>query len=181
MTTPETIVTTVRDLIGPTVAELAANGIARNEIARRIGVSPSTVSLAAENLGIKFDRAQTSAATAARVADFKARRVELAEKFAEVSDAILEAVNPRTPDARDLRDRLTAAGVSVDRHMKLALFDQVPDRDMSAVDAFAAAMLGEKADDDEPIDQAAIFAEIDASRPAHVDPVGTSTTQETSA
>lgn len=57
--------------------ELHAQGMARNEIARVMNRSPVTVSRLAQRLGLKFDRVATEAATAAKVADARAKRVQL--------------------------------------------------------------------------------------------------------
>ncbi|WP_261562311.1 helix-turn-helix domain-containing protein [Frankia tisae] len=67
------------------VRELHRQGLSRNAIAREIGRSPATVSKIAKGLGLKFDRAATKAATAAKVVDAAARRTEL------VGDMLVEA------------------------------------------------------------------------------------------
>ena len=65
------------------VAELHAQGMSRNDIARQIKRSPSTVTKLARELGLAFDRSETKAATAAKVADAKARRADLAALLLE--------------------------------------------------------------------------------------------------
>jgi hypothetical protein len=59
------------------VKALHAAGRNRNQIAKEIGRSGSTVSKIAEQLGLSFNRDAVQAATEARVADAKARRAEL--------------------------------------------------------------------------------------------------------
>lgn len=59
------------------VRALHAAGRNRNQIAKEIGRSGSTVSKIAAELGLSFDRDAVKAATEARVADAKARRAEL--------------------------------------------------------------------------------------------------------
>lgn len=61
------------------VRRLHAAGKTRNDIAREIGRSPSTVTKLAGELGLSFDRTATEAATQARTADLAARRTALAE------------------------------------------------------------------------------------------------------
>ncbi|WP_221761289.1 helix-turn-helix domain-containing protein [Kibdelosporangium aridum] len=56
------------------VRELHAEGKTRNDIARAIGRSPSTVTGIARKLGLTFDRSATAAATHARQIDNRARR-----------------------------------------------------------------------------------------------------------
>lgn len=61
------------------VQALHAEGLSRNEIARRIGRSGRTVSRIADDLGLDFERGErTRAATEAKKADAKARRAQLA-------------------------------------------------------------------------------------------------------
>lgn len=59
------------------VRTLHAAGFGRNDIAREIGRSAGTVTTIAKQLGLSFDRAATADATAAKVADAKARRAAL--------------------------------------------------------------------------------------------------------
>lgn len=63
------------------VRRLHAAGRTRNDIAREIGRSPSTVSKLAAKLGLGFDREATAAATAAKTADLAARRIMFAEQL----------------------------------------------------------------------------------------------------
>ncbi|MGP4019968.1 helix-turn-helix domain-containing protein [Saccharopolyspora sp. 5N708] len=60
------------------VRELHAQGKTRNAIAKIMGRSPGTISTIARELGLAFDRSATAAASAAKAADNKARRVEIA-------------------------------------------------------------------------------------------------------
>lgn len=57
--------------------------LGRNEIARRAGVSQSTVTRYAERVGRTFDRSLTEAAAMALKADGRARRLELANALIE--------------------------------------------------------------------------------------------------
>ncbi|SDD86385.1 helix-turn-helix domain-containing protein [Actinokineospora iranica] len=59
------------------VRELHAEGKTRNDIARAINRSPSTVTGIARSLGLSFDRSATAAATTARQIDNRARRAEI--------------------------------------------------------------------------------------------------------
>lgn len=58
------------------IAELHAAGKSRNEIAAELGRSTGVITKMAVQMGLRFDRAATKAATAARVADAKAKRAE---------------------------------------------------------------------------------------------------------
>lgn len=69
------------------VRTLHAQGLGRNEIARRIGRGTRTVSVIAAELGLTFDRAEmTEVATKVRQADLAERRTILAEAL--VDDAM---------------------------------------------------------------------------------------------
>lgn len=59
------------------VRDLHAVGRNRNQIAKELGRSGSTVSKIASELGLSFDRTAVKAATEARVADARARRSAL--------------------------------------------------------------------------------------------------------
>lgn len=70
------------------IRELHATGMSRNDIARTIGRSARVVSKYAERLGLDFDREQTREATAAKVADAKARRAELQLKLLDDAERL---------------------------------------------------------------------------------------------
>lgn len=65
------------------VRALHAQGLGRNEIARRIGRAQRTVSVIAQDLGLEFDVTMTEDATRHRVA-------QLAEKRAILADALVD-------------------------------------------------------------------------------------------
>lgn len=62
------------------IRRLHAAGIGRNEIARRIGRGPRTVSEFCEREGLTFDRTMTAVATEAKKIDARARRAALIER-----------------------------------------------------------------------------------------------------
>lgn len=73
--------------------ELHAKGKSRNDIAKALGRSGSTISKTAARLGLSFERGpEVQAATKAKVADAKARRaqlqLDLLAKAAELLDRI---------------------------------------------------------------------------------------------
>lgn len=59
------------------IADLHAEGTSRNDIAKALKRSPSTITKVCGQLGLSFDRTKTQAATAARVQDAKAKRTQL--------------------------------------------------------------------------------------------------------
>lgn len=134
---------------------LHAEGKGRNVIAREMGITPSVVSRTAEHLGLDFDRTKMQAATAARLADLAERRSLLAEDLISDAEKLRTRMwEPRLywdwggkdhdydektadePTAADQRALMGAAGMAIDRSLKLA-----PPEVSSGVDA-AKSMLG---------------------------------------
>ncbi len=118
------------------IAALHAKGKGRNEIAREIGRSAYSVTKVVKELGLSFDEAATVEATAARVAQMKARRVDLAEKLLDDALKLRErlwsphnyyergqdAMIPMTlplPPLRDARDGYAALQIALKGHMDL--------------------------------------------------------------
>ncbi|WP_405561905.1 helix-turn-helix domain-containing protein [Streptomyces sp. NBC_01180] len=117
-----------------------AAGMARNEIARKIGRSPSTVSKLAAEAGLTFDRGpEVVAATEARRIDLAARRITLAEQLHQDAEKLREQLwQPCTvgafggkdnvwndtrleqPTFGDQRQILAAAGTAIEKSFKLA-------------------------------------------------------------
>lgn len=75
---PRTPPSPITDADRQRVRELHSQGLGRNDIAKAIGRSASTVTKLAGELGLSFSRAATQAATDAKVADARARRADLA-------------------------------------------------------------------------------------------------------
>lgn len=140
------------------VRTLHGAGRTRNDIAREIGRSSSTVSKIAADLGLSFDRAATAAATAAKSADLAARRVTLAERLHDDAERLREQLwQPHTyfdwggkdhsfdkhtapePTPADKRSLMGAVSVAIDKSLKL-----VPPRDEQGA-ADAVSMLDQLA------------------------------------
>ncbi|UWM52082.1 helix-turn-helix domain-containing protein [Streptomyces carpaticus] len=122
------------------VRRLHSQGKSRNEIARELGRSGSTVSGIARDLGLDFTRgAEVVAATEARRIDLAARRAELAEAlhvdaerlraqlwepctYGEFAgrDGEWHEVQLARPRFADQRQILAATGTAIDRSLKLA-------------------------------------------------------------
>lgn len=73
--------------------ELHAEDWSCREIAKELGVVPSTISRWAEREGLLFDRWRTDAATKAHTIDLAAARVRLAEKMAAASEDMLDRLD----------------------------------------------------------------------------------------
>ena len=71
--------------IAADVAELHAEGMGRNEIARALAVSPGTVSNAARIAGVEFDRSSTEVATRTRTEQLAEDRADLAAMSAAIA------------------------------------------------------------------------------------------------
>ncbi|TYK47166.1 helix-turn-helix domain-containing protein [Actinomadura decatromicini] len=122
------------------VAELHAQGLNRNQIAREIGRAQSTVSKIAAELGLTFDRARTAEATRAKVADAKERRADLANLALDDAHA-MRARALASDTGRDARDYAAAYGVFIDRHLRLIEAD-ADHQGLAAVDAWLRDITG---------------------------------------
>ncbi|MFJ6363440.1 hypothetical protein ACIQIE_19950 [Streptomyces globisporus] len=119
--------------------ELHTQGLGRNAICRKMGLTAAVVSRTAEHLGVSFDRSKIQAATTARLADLAERRSLLAVQFTEVAEDSLDRIyRPTTvyafggatntyaehtfdeAPAAERRALVAAAGTATDRSLKLA-------------------------------------------------------------
>ncbi|CAN7518253.1 hypothetical protein LJR042_003540 [Microbacterium maritypicum] len=75
------------------VLALHAAGHARNEIARRVGISAGSVTNICRAADRAFDRSETKQATEARRVDLAAGRVRLAEKMLAASEDMLDRID----------------------------------------------------------------------------------------
>ncbi|MFF7295322.1 helix-turn-helix domain-containing protein [Streptomyces sp. NPDC008265] len=122
------------------VRRLHGQGMSRNDIARKINRSSSTVSKIAAALDLSFDRAaEVSAATEVRRADLASRRTALASALQDDAerlraqlwepctvgafggkDNIWSETRLDKPTFADQRAILAATGTAIDRSLKLA-------------------------------------------------------------
>ncbi|MER6112417.1 hypothetical protein [Streptomyces hirsutus] len=148
--------------------QLHADGVSRNEIARRMEWSVATITNHANRLGLAFDREATRAATDARQVDLKAQRQAIQQELLELAREQMTRARSRylltgmtqtgeiaaqwlaLPPAKESKD-LTTAAMSA-----LARFDQkakdnagADDKNLSAIDRFLEAAMGEKSQQDE--------------------------------
>ncbi|MGW1679377.1 helix-turn-helix domain-containing protein [Saccharopolyspora sp. NPDC002376] len=124
------------------VRRLHAQGKTRNDIAREIGRSPSTVSKIARELGLTFDRSKTAAATHAKQVDNKTRRAELsAELLRRAGELLAQIDRPHIvyafggpenvynehqldkPPTSDIRNLMQSASIALQRHADLERID----------------------------------------------------------
>lgn len=112
------------------IRRLHAEGVGRNEIARRIGRGPRTVSEFCEKEGLSFDRTATAVATQAKVIDAKARRTAIIQRLY----ARVEATLDRLDKAADGGFKYTT---STGQGIDTISLDHVPGQEEKA---FAAAI-----------------------------------------
>ncbi|MFF9262008.1 helix-turn-helix domain-containing protein [Streptomyces longwoodensis] len=138
------------------VKRLHTAGKSRNDIARAIKRSPSTVSKIAAELGLSFDRAaQVEAATNVRKADLAERRAAFAERLQDIAEREAAKMHAPTlywewggkdhtyaqkladePIPADRRAIMSTIATAVDRSLKL-----VPPKDDGA--AQSRSVIGE--------------------------------------
>ncbi|MBC6496096.1 hypothetical protein [Microbacterium sp. 4-7] len=75
------------------VLALHAEGVARNEIARRVNIAAGSVTNICRDAGLTFDRSETKQATEARAVDLAAGRIRLAEKMLAASEGMLDVID----------------------------------------------------------------------------------------
>lgn len=123
------------------VAQLAADGLGRNAVARQLGVSRRAVDEAARAAGVSWVRTATAAATAARLTDVRA---ELADTFATTADLagdrLIDALQDDQLDPAILRALATVAGISADK--LIALGDRVNTTDDTGDDLLTRLSAG---------------------------------------
>lgn len=146
------------------IKQMHGEGMARNAIARELGLAASTVGGHAKALGLKWDRSKTAAATAAKLTDLGARRAALVDRMMTTAEQGLDVIDSgeielamitqagkvvkttRDVDMTDRRNAITIAGIAVDKATKLLDRDTGVDSAESTLDAIekviGAAALG---------------------------------------
>ena len=137
------------------VADLHSRGYGRNAIVRELGLAAGTVTGICQTLGLDFDRAATKVAVAARKVDAAALRSELELQLLEDAQRLRAQVwhehtyiahggkdftkvtwTQDEPAPLDKKHLMQAAGMAVDRSIRLGELDKADE-----VDA-AKSMLG---------------------------------------
>jgi DNA-binding LacI/PurR family transcriptional regulator len=130
---------------------LADLSLTRNEIAKRAGVGPATVSRHAERAGRSFDRRHTEVAVASRSLDVRARRVELANLLVEDAhrERLILAELPRSAAGMERAQlartvaTLSRAVVELDAAERDRLRLEADERQASGVDDYLRHLSGE--------------------------------------
>ncbi|MGW5352216.1 helix-turn-helix domain-containing protein [Streptomyces sp. NPDC004031] len=143
------------------IRALHAEGLPRNEIARRLGIGTRTVSVYAVRLGLTFDNASmTEIATQNRKAQLAARRMDLAEALQGDAERLTEQMwepakvysfggkdntyeerSVDEPPADAKRALMGAAGMAIDRSLKLVP-PETDQQGLAAVDQWLRGMMG---------------------------------------
>lgn len=106
------------------VIDLARAGHGRNEVARRTGVPPTTVSRICAEAGVSFDRTATAQATEARVIDAKAKRSILAANLLEDIDEARVHLR-HAADAKDVFFAAKAIDALASAHVRIVGIDGI--------------------------------------------------------
>lgn len=124
------------------ILALHADGMSRNDIARTVKRSSSTVTRIVHEAGGTFDRTATKAATEARKADLAEKRALLREKYLQRADELLEQMTQPCvvfnfggkdntyaerrldkPPVKDLRDLMQAASTATSAEIRISQAD----------------------------------------------------------
>nr|WTB31163.1 hypothetical protein OG781_18220 [Streptomyces sp. NBC_00830] len=151
-----------------TLRQLHADGHGRNEIARQLGRSVGVITNYARRLDLSFDRSATRAAVEARQVDLTAQRQQAQQRLMDFFNRQLDRAEGRylltsfdhvgtfvsqfvpEPPARETKDLASAATGALNAAVKLAQFDaEHDDKNLSAMDRFLQAMVGERPEPDE--------------------------------
>ena len=146
------------------IQDLHAQGVSRNDIARRIGLSPGTITRVCRELGLPFTNPQTAVASNKRQAEFTALRQKIAtELLGDVQklrkqlweecvignfggkENTWNQVTLAQPTFRDKQAILTAAGIAWDKATHSAQLD-TQTTDHSGVDLFIQHTMGDPVD-----------------------------------
>jgi DNA-binding transcriptional MerR regulator len=118
--------------------QLHADGVSRNEIARRMEWSVGTITNHSNRLGLSFDREAVRAATDARQIDLRNRRQRLQEQFLDLAEHTMTRARSRylltgtshtgeitaefvpEPPAKETKDFTLAASSAITSALKLA-------------------------------------------------------------
>lgn len=130
------------------IRQLHGEGKTRNDIARELKRSASTITKACGKLGLSFDRSATKAATEAKVADAKARRAEIMNGLLDDVQRLREQLfapavifsfggkdnsyNSKKvdePPARDKRDLMGSISLALNASMRLDEHDRGSEAD----------------------------------------------------
>lgn len=143
------------------IRALHAQGLGRNEIARRLGRGTRTISVHAEAMGLVFDNAEmTETATRVRSADLAEKRTILANALTDDALRLTEQlwqpakiynfggkdndynerdVSEPPPDAK--RALMLTAAAAIDRSLKLVPIE-IDQQGLAAVDQWLRGMMG---------------------------------------
>ncbi len=140
------------------LADIRAGLKSRNQIARDHGVSAGTVSNVAAQADVTFDRSKTKSATAAAVADSRARREAIRARLLDKADTLLDLMDRPykvfafagrdgdyreherdRPPPSELRNLMVSAATALDKHMAL---DRHDSSDPGEVASLLGALLG---------------------------------------
>jgi hypothetical protein len=143
------------------VRELHAQGMGRNAIAREMDRAQRTVSVIAAELGLVFDVTMTEEATRHRVAQLADRRAMLAEALQDDAERLTEQLwqpskvfriggaankyvekNVDEPPADAKKDLMAAAGIAIEKSLKLVPPEREDSEGLAAVDAWLRGMIG---------------------------------------
>lgn len=126
------------------IVRLAESGMPRNEIARKVGCSYSTVTKWATRAGVEFDRSITQAAVEARQMDLKALRKELAVRTARRAIQIDDMFQGVT-DTKKIKDLTASMRDETQSHFNISRLDMGNEESTeSAKEALREFIIGAK-------------------------------------
>lgn len=132
------------------IRAMHGEGKTRNDIAKALGRSASTITAACNKMGLSFDRSKTKAATEAKVADARAKRAQLMNDLLDDAERLRQQLFAPTviwsfggkdntfnskkvplPPVKDQRDIVNAVSTTITASLRLDEHDKGSDVDDS--------------------------------------------------
>jgi transposase-like protein len=142
------------------IIRLHGEGLGRNEIARQVGRAQRTISIVCAAAGLEFDVTMTEEATRHRVAQLADRRAMLAEALQDDAERLTAQLwepskvfriggssNTYTerqvdePPADAKKDLMAAAGIAIEKSLKLVPPEREDLEGLAAVDQWLRGMM----------------------------------------
>ena len=130
------------------ILDLHAAGNTRNDIAREVGRSGSTVTKVVHDAGLTFDRTDTEAATKARRADLAERRTQALDREMQILEAAQEHVLEVVVSKSRKHKRIIKAAMGADQVTELDFLPADDARNLANARSSSVGIIAKLTDND---------------------------------